>query len=102
MKLLVIFLWFFLFVLRFRPQSVDTEVLTAAQGLISNKVQATYVDVQGNLWLGSRAGLSVKEGAGFEPVSQAVKYKFNDIYDILEDAEQGKWIAGYGKGLLYL
>lgn len=101
MKLFVIFLWFFLFVLPLQAQSVDTKVLTAAQGLISNNVQATYVDVQGNLWLGSRAGLSVKKGTGFEPVSQAVKYKFNNIYDILEDADQGKWIAGYGQGLLY-
>lgn len=82
-------------------QYIHTKTLTTNNGLISNNIQACFVDSDGNLWLGSRAGLSVKSGNSFKNATQAATYKFNNIYDIIEDPYKGKWIAGYGQGILY-
>lgn len=100
MKFFAVFLLFLCSQFSF-AQYVDTKTLTANNGLISNNIQVSFVDSDGNLWLGSRAGLSVKSGNSFKNVPQAARYKFNNIYDIIEDPNKAKWIAGYGQGILY-
>lgn len=82
-------------------QFADTKLLTANTGLISNNIQASFVDAEGNLWLGSRAGLVVKSGNFYKNVPQAAKYKFNNIFDISQDTKNGMWVAGMGQGVLY-
>lgn len=82
-------------------QFVDTQWLTADNGLFSNNIQVTFVDANGTLWLGSRAGLAMRNGKHFASVPQAMANKFNNIFDIAEDPHQGKWIAGYGQGVLF-
>ncbi|WP_177765707.1 histidine kinase [Flavobacterium sp. I3-2] len=101
MKIKVIIFFVFLSQLIF-GQHVDTKVITANNGLFSNNVQKTYIDSSGNLWIGSRAGLSKKNMNSFEIVPEATKYKFNNIFDIIEDQNKNMWIAGYGQGLLFL
>src|SRR5690606_20795212 len=100
MRILITF-YIFLCTQFIQAQFVDTKILTANNGLISNNIQAGFVDTDGNLWLGSRAGLVLRSGRLYKNVPEAAKFKFNNIYDILEDPQQGKWIAGYGQGLLY-
>lgn len=82
-------------------QSIYTQFYTANNGLLSNNVSKVYLDSKGELWVGSRAGLSKKSINGFDKIPQALQYKFNNIFDIKEDHRQGMWIAGYGQGLLY-
>lgn len=82
-------------------QYIDTKLLTANNGLLSNNVQAAFIDHNQNLWLGSRAGLMVKNGATFNTVPQAIKHKFNNITSILQDKQQNIWCASYGLGVLY-
>lgn len=84
------------------PQTIDTKFYTSNDGLFSNNVSKTYIDSKGVLWIGSRAGLAKKTTGGFERVEQGLKHKFNNIFDITEDSQQGMWIAGYGRGLLYI
>ena len=91
----------FLFKLSVFAQYTDTKILNVNNGLLSNNIHAAFVDNDGNLLLGSRAGLAVRNGNVFETSKQTTKYKFNNIYDILEDPNEGKWIAGYGQGVLY-
>ena len=94
---------YFLVLITFQSfsQSIHTQFYTANSGLLSNNVSKVFIDSKGSLWLGSRAGLAKKTVNGFEKVNQALQYKFNNIYDITEDYQQGMWIAGYGQGLLY-
>ena len=82
-------------------QYVDTKTLTANNGLISNNIQASFVDSDGNLWLGSRAGLVIRNGRSYKNVPEASKYKFNNVFDLSQDTEKGMWVAGFGQGILY-
>ena len=100
MRFIILF-FCFLLSLTTAAQYTHTDIIMVNDGLLSNNIQALYTDSNNRLWLGSRAGLSVKKGSKFKPVAEAQKYKFNNIYDILEDPEQGKWIASYGQGVLY-
>lgn len=84
-----------------QAQFVDTKIHTANNGLISNNIQAGFVDTDGNLWLGSRAGLIIRSGRSYKNVPEATKYKFNNVFDIAQDTEKGMWVAGFGQGILY-
>lgn len=84
-----------------QAQFVDTKIHTANNGLISNNIQASFVDSDGNLWLGSRAGLVLRSGTSFKSVPEASKYKFNNVFDLSQDTEKGMWVAGFGQGILY-
>lgn len=91
----------FFFSLVTSAQFIDTKSITADNGLISNNIHSVLIDTKGNLLLGSRSGLAIKKGNTYETVLESNQHKFNNIYDILEDPSSGKWIAGYGQGLLY-
>jgi len=84
-----------------QAQFIDTKIHTANNGLISNNIQAGFVDADGNLWLGSRAGLVLRNGRSYKNVPEAAKYKFNNVFDICQDTEKGMWVAGFGQGILY-
>lgn len=71
-----------------QAQFVDTKIHTANNGLISNNIQASFVDSDGNLWLGSRAGLVLRSGTSFKSVPEASKYKFNNVFDLSQDTEK--------------
>lgn len=94
------FIFSFFWTLSLSAQFLDTKILTANDGLISNNIQVAYTDSEGRLWLGSRAGLVQKSGEKMKDVPAALHYKFNNIYDIIETPNGSKWIAGYGQGVL--
>jgi len=94
----LLFLFFFTQLLF--SQYIDTKVITVNEGLFSNNIQKTFIDSDGTLWIGSRAGLSKKKMNSFEIVAEATKFKFNNIFDITEDENKKMWIAGYGQGIL--
>lgn len=94
------FIFSFFWTLSLSAQFLDTKILTANDGLISNNIQVAYTDSKGRLWLGSCAGLVQKSGKKMKEVPAALHYKFNNIYDIIETPNGTKWIAGYGQGVL--
>lgn len=100
MKILIAFC-IFLCTQFIQAQFIDTKILTANNGLISNNIQSSFVDADGNLWLGSRAGLVLRSGTSYKNVPEAAKYKFNNIFDFSQDTEKGMWVAGFGQGILY-
>lgn len=100
MKILITFC-LFLCTQFIQAQFTDTKIVTANNGLISNNIQASFVDADGNLWLGSRAGLVLRSGTSYKNVPEAAKYKFNNVFDICQDTEKGMWVAGFGQGILY-
>jgi len=100
MRIVLTFILFFLNQFCF-SQYIDTKVISANDGLFSNNIQKTFIDSEGSLWIGSRAGLSKKKMKSFEIVQQAKTYKFNNIFDIYEDKDKNMWIAGYGQGVLF-
>ncbi|WP_430613395.1 two-component regulator propeller domain-containing protein [Flavobacterium sp. JP2137] len=95
---IVLFLLFFQYHF---AQSTDTKIYNSNNGLISNYVSKVFVDSKDDLWVGTRAGLAKKVMNRFEQEPNSILYKFNNIFDILEDDENGMWIAGYGQGVLY-
>lgn len=83
-------LWFCFWTFAVASQHIDTQTLTANDGLISNDIKTMLVDQNGQLWIGSRAGLSYMHGTDFVPSGVANQYKFNNIYDMIEDPQHGK------------
>ena len=82
-------------------QTNQIKIITSNDGLPSNNIRKVFVDSKSNLWVGSRSGLAVQRMNGFEMATASIKYKFNNIFDIAEDASQNIWVAGYGQGVLY-
>ncbi|WCM42109.1 histidine kinase [Flavobacterium sp. CBA20B-1] len=100
MKILITFC-IFLCTQFVQAQFIDTKLKNVNNGLISNNIQAGFVDTDANLWLGSRAGLVLRSGTSFKNVPEAAKYKFNNVFDFCQDTEKGMWVAGFGQGILY-
>lgn len=96
----------FVFLIFFIPlfivaQQRPTKQFTTKEGLLSNDIAALCVDSKGQLWVGSKAGLALKTRNGFRRDSTAIRFKFNNISTIVEDADHGLWIGSYGQGILF-
>jgi len=67
-------------------------------------VRALLKDSQGQLWVGTRAGLNKQTPQGFiryaKDDSQPSSLTNNNIFSLYEDANQHVWIGTYGGGLL--
>ena len=70
-------------------------------GLIANDVQALCLDKEGVLWIGSTVGISKIINGVVELDQEINDYSFTNITSIVEDPDQGIWIASYGQGVLY-
>ena len=93
--------FFFLFFFHIaQSQYIDTKFLSADNDLFSNHIHTLHANGE-TFYIGSRAGLAVKNGNTYPISPQSLQYKFNNIYDIYEDPKGGKWIAGLGQGVLY-
>ncbi|WP_158961224.1 sensor histidine kinase [Myroides fluvii] len=82
-------------------QATVTKRYTAEDGLIANDVRALLLDSSGVLWIGSRAGLSVRQQGRFAIDEEALHYRFTNVTSLVEDQDQGIWIGSYGQGILY-
>ncbi|MBB1150842.1 histidine kinase [Myroides sp. NP-2] len=82
-------------------QTTVTTRYTTADGLIANDVRVLLMDSKGMLWIGSRAGLSVKKQGRIVVDDEALKHRFTNITSIVEDGDQGIWAGSYGQGILY-
>jgi len=82
-------------------QTTVTKYYTTEDGLIANDVRALLLDSKGILWIGSRAGLSVRQQGKITTDEVALEHRFTNITAIVEDQQQGIWIGSYGQGILY-
>ncbi|MDM1045216.1 histidine kinase [Myroides sp. 1354] len=95
---------FLLFVLAFPllyGQTTVTKRYTTEDGLIANDVRALLLDSRGVLWIGSRAGLSVRQQGKIAIDNESLQYRYTNVTSIVEDQHQGIWIGSYGQGILY-
>lgn len=98
---IVSLLFVLLVCIHLNAQERATRSFTTKNGLLSNDVSALHVDTKGRLWIGSKAGLAVQISNEFRQDSISIRYKFNNITSITEDADTNLWIASYGQGVLY-
>ncbi|WP_410880042.1 histidine kinase [Myroides sp. DW712] len=82
-------------------QTTVTKRYTTEDGLIANDVRALLLDSKGILWIGSRAGLSVRKQGKITIDDTSLQYRFTNVTAIVEDSQQGIWIGSYGQGILY-
>ncbi len=75
--------------------------------LISNKVRALYEDIDGNIWIGTRFGLSIynPDKNSFSNYTNDLTNPFslnhNSIKCIYEDVSGGIWLSTYSGGVNY-
>lgn len=82
-------------------QTTVTKRYTTEDGLIANDVRALLLDSKGILWIGSRAGLSVRQQGKIAIDEISLQHRFTNVTAIVEDQQQGIWIGSYGQGILY-
>ena len=82
-------------------QTTVTKCYTTEDGLVANDVRALLLDSQGILWMGSRAGVSVRQQGKITIDEASLQHRFTNITTIVEDQQQGIWIGSYGQGVLY-
>jgi len=78
------------------------QTLTEKDGLISNRVNSSFVDSRGILWTGSAGGISRFDGNKFEIISTAtMKMTDEGIKSILEDKTGSIWFGAQGGLIRY-
>lgn len=82
-------------------QTTVTKRYTTEDGLIADDVRVLLMDSEGVLWIGSRAGLSVRKQERIVIDQEAVQRRFTNITAIVEDQDHGIWVGSYGQGILY-
>lgn len=81
-------------------QSIVTKKFTTDNGLMANDVRTLFLDSNGILWIGSRAGLTTMQHGKITPNQESIVNRFTNIATIKEDGFQRIWIGSYGQGIL--
>lgn len=76
-------------------QNTVTKRYTTEDGLIANDVRVLLLDTQGILWIGSRAGLSVRQQGDINIDEEALQHRFTNVTALAEDNQQGIWVGSY-------
>lgn len=74
-------------------------IYTVTDGLPANIVYVTYIDHEGNLWMGTRTGLSQRHNNKFINYSTKQGLANNIVTSIFEDSKQTLWIGTAGGGI---
>ena len=75
------------------------QYLNMEQGMASSFVRAVLEDKSGNIWLGTRGGLSVYNGESFTHYSENEGLSNNYVRAILEDKNGNIWLGTEGGGV---
>ncbi len=84
----------------FYSQSIVTKKFTTDDGLMANDIRALFLDSNGLLWIGSRAGLTTMQHGKIVANQDALEHRFTNIVTIKEDNYNRIWIGSYGQGIL--
>jgi hypothetical protein len=71
-------------------------VYTTAEGLVNNWVLSICRDHTGNIWAGTKGGVSILKGGGFQSLTTANGLAGNMIYDMDVDLNGDVWLATDG------
>ncbi|MCH8558503.1 MAG: response regulator [Balneolia bacterium] len=69
------------------------QYLDVEQGLASSFVRAVIEDQSGNIWLGTRGGLSVYNGEYFTHYTESEGLSNNTVWSIIEDKNGNIWLG---------
>ncbi|MBM3237132.1 PAS domain S-box protein [Candidatus Poribacteria bacterium] len=72
--------------------------LTRDDGLVNNRVIRIYADAQGNIWIGTRGGLSRYDGKEFTNFTTDDGLRNNVVSVICQDKSGMLWFAGWAGG----
>jgi ligand-binding sensor domain-containing protein len=76
------------------PEVLDQWVyFTISHGLVDDQVTSLYEDDQGNMWIGTTAGLSVFNGSSFTNYTIDDGLLSNEINSIIQDRDGTMWVA---------
>ncbi len=85
----------------FREEDIEDQKahkLTVDDGLVNNRVTRIYEDSRGNMWIGTRGGLSRYDGMRFTNFRTDDGLGSNVISVILEDSSGKLWFGGWAGG----
>jgi len=74
-------------------QLVNYRIYTTADGLIDNKTQCVYSDIEHNVWAGSRNGATLCPGDLFTFLSEKHDDHFKNIFFQLKDRQNNIWFC---------
>ena len=73
--------------------------ITAKNGLPTNQVGAILEDRDGNLWIGTAAGLCRMSGGKFTTITMRDGLSGDQVVALYEDGEGSLWAGTFGGGL---
>ena len=79
-------------------EGVEPQSLTVDDGLANNRVIRIYEDIQGDIWIGTRGGLSRYNGTEFTNFTTSDRLKNNIVSVIFQDKSRILWFAGWAGG----
>jgi len=75
--------------------------LNTKNGLVNNDVGSLFQDSKGNIWIGTRVGVSCYNGKIFKNYTKEDGLVDNDINGMIEDQEGKIWFAARGEACYY-
>ena len=83
-----------------RSSASGVKRFTASDGLLSTYLRSIYQDREGEVWIGSDAGLNMYDGNNFYGFTMDDGLKGLEIISILEDTESNIWLGTKTSGLM--
>jgi len=74
-----------------------TNFVQNKDGLLSNHVRTALADSKGNIWFGTKKGVSKSDGKSFKNYRAGLVYK--DVRCIMEDRDGNLWFGTHGGGV---
>jgi len=75
----------------FDGSSFKLRCYSEINGLISNKINCLYKDIDDNIWIGAQFGASLYSGSMFEFIGENEGLKGNTVFDVYKDANGDIW-----------
>lgn len=83
-------------------QRIFSKKFSIDNGLLSTDNYRTYQDLEGYIWILSERGISKFDGYDFTYFTTNEGLKTNDVWEMIIDSKNRKWLRFFGNGIQYI
>jgi ligand-binding sensor domain-containing protein/serine phosphatase RsbU (regulator of sigma subunit) len=74
-------------------KGVKYQLYTTSEGILENNVQSVFTDMEGNVWAGSKNGVSIWTGSLFTFLFEEHDPAYKNVYSLIIDEQKNIWFC---------